>query len=431
MKNQLLHGGYIMKIRSGNARGRLSLMTLLTLLLTSFTACNNMRIYKDEIETGKPKGYVAFHSPVTTIQVYSFQDGREIDEDMKFFGFRPAGITRAPGKHEFIIYHTPQYGDVYKERFSVSVYPDAITYVSVAQQGLGKVTSVSEFNYRVNISVGSTPMPISPEPTDIKRLTSALSDKDWGTRRFALRGLREIKVIPDSMTLERIRFLTSRDRYKEVRRAAFELLESLDEEIPSSPLFFETFQDNYYHPWYKTYHPRHFDYLPWYIGTKDGESDYYFDGEGYNIDSRAEKWAWEIKDLLDLLSDIPNYNIEVDVSRKEGVSNLDYGFVLLQNRENYYHLSISKNGSGRVGLIDNSVLQDPLIPWQNHAKESIFSNNVSNLKLEVRGRDATYIVNGTVIGRFKLYDGFTPNMIGLFTYGKQKIVFKSIRIEER
>ncbi len=412
-----------MKIRSGIARGILSLIILIALLLTSFTACNNMRIYKDEIGNGKPKGYVAFHSPTTVIQVYGFQDGRKIDEGKKFFGFRPMGIARAPGEHEFIIYHTSAYGEEYKERFSVSVYPDAITYVSVCKQMLGKVTTLGE-NYQVNISVGSTPMPILPKPTDTKRITSALSDRDWGTRRFALRGFLQIKVVPDSTTLERIRFLASRDRYYEVRFAAFELLKSLGEKIPSTPLFFDTFQNNFYPKEYNSY-------LPWYTGTKEGESDYYFDGEGYNIDSKAETWAWEMKDLLELLSDVPNYDIEVDASWKEGVTNFDYGFVLLRDKGDYYHLSISKNGSGRVGLIRNSVLQDPLIPWQNHSNGSIFSNDVCNLKLEVRGKDATYFVNGAVIGKFKLYNGFTPNMIGLFIYGKQKVVFKSIRIDAR
>ena len=412
-----------MKIHSGTARGILSSIILMTLLLTSFTACNNMRISKDEIGNGQPKGYVAFHSPVTLIQVYGFKDGREIDEDMKFSGFRPVGIARAPGKHEFIIYHTPEYGDVYKERFSVSVYSDAITYVSVDKQILGEAAAF-RVNYQVIISVGSTPMPISPKPTDIKRLTSALSDKDWGTRRFALRGLREIKVVPDSTTLERIRFLASRDRFNEVRWAASELLKSLREKHPSGPLFFDTFRSNSNPSLYDTY-------LPWYIGAKEGESNYYFDGEGYNIDSKAEKWAWEIKDLNELLSDVPNYDIEVNACWKEGVTNSDYGFVLLHDKGEYYHLSISKNGSGRVWLIRNSILQDPPVPWQNHANESISSNEVSNLKLEVRGKNATYLVNGAVIGKFTLCDGFTPNMIGPFTFGKQKVVFKSIRIDAR
>ena len=124
-------GDDIKMIRSDIARGNLSLISLISLLLTSFTAFNNLRISKDEIGNGQPKGYVAFHSPVTLIQVYGFKVGREIDEDMKFSGFRPVGIARAPGKHEFIIYHTPEYGDVYKERCSLSVYSDAISYVSV------------------------------------------------------------------------------------------------------------------------------------------------------------------------------------------------------------------------------------------------------------------------------------------------------------
>jgi len=408
-------GDDIKMIRSDIARGILSLIILIALLLTSFTACTStitMSIYKDEIGSGKSKGYVAFYSPKLGGQIYSLQDGLEIDEDIEIYGNRPVGIARTPGRHEFIIYHKKN-----KVNVSVPVFPDAITYVSVAEQVIGKTYSYSTYKYLVHVSVGSTPMPILPESSDSRMLTSALSDKDWGTRQFALQGLIQTKVVPDSTTLERIRFLASRDRYREVRETASELLRYLGEKIPSRPLHFDTFEHN--------------SEPLWYIGSKEGESDYYFDGEGYNIDSKAETWAWEIKDLLELLSDVPNYDIEVDASWKEGVTNFDYGFVLLQDKGNYYHLSISKNGFARVGLIRNSVLQDSLIPWQNHASESIFSNDINNLKLEVRGKDATYFVNGAVIGRFILYDGFMPNEIGLFIYGKQKVVFKSIRIKAR
>jgi hypothetical protein len=46
-------------------------------------------------------------------------------------------------------------------------------------------------------------------------------------------------------------------------------------------------------------------------------------------------------------------------------------------------------------------------------------------------KDATYLVNGMVIGKFKLYDGFVPKEIALYIFENQAVVFKSIRIEAR
>lgn len=403
-------------IRPSIAKRSFSLKILLVVSLTSFTACTTMSVVKDEIESEKPKGYVAFHSDLL-VHIFSLQDGKEIDEDISVFGFTPQGIARTPGKHDFIIYHEPDLGAPSKERISVLVFPDAITYVSVSKHVIGKGGMSRGVAYFVHVSVGSTPMPISPGPSDSKILTSALSDRNWGTRRYALKIFTETEIVPDSTTLERIRFLASRDRYLAVREAALELLDSLDEEIPDYPLYLDTFEHNLYPVWY--------------TGSKEGVYDYYFDIEGYNIVSKAEKWAWSIKDLLEILIDVPNYDIELDASWKDGVTNYNYGFALFQSRADYYYLGISKSGHAKVGFLHNSISQDSLIPWQDNASESILSREVSNIKIEVRGREATYIANGTVIGKFILYEDFIPNEIGLFVSGKQKVIFKSIRIEER
>jgi serine/threonine protein kinase len=81
---------------------------------------------------------------------------------------------------------------------------------------------------------------------------------------------------------------------------------------------------------------------------------------------------------------------------------------------------IEKLGSGGMSTV-----------YKAPDSESIVSNDINNLKLEVRVKDATYLVNGTVIGKFKLYDGFVPNETGLYIFENQAVVFKSIRIEER
>jgi hypothetical protein len=352
-------------------------------------------VIEDEIGDGKPKGYVAFYSPYGG-KVRGLLDGKEIGEFHEIYSLVPK-IARAPGNHEFIYYHK-----TYNTHISVPVFPDAITYVSVDGQKIGRPsTSSSKYYYIVHVSVGSTPMPILPEPSDARTLTLALSDRDWGTRRFALLGFTKAKIVPDSAALEQIIYLASSDRHQEVREAASRLLKSLREKKPSRPFFHDTFEDNTY-PY-------------WYIGSKEEEADYYFDAEGYNIISKAETCVWETIDLHDRLSsrhgvkrakillrrlnEVPNYDIEVNVNWKDGVTNYGYGFAVLQDINNYYYPGITKNGSARVGLVLNSVLQDLPIPWQNHVSESILSNDVNNLKLEVRSKDATYFVNGTVIGK--------------------------------
>jgi len=400
------------------------------LILTYFTACtitkDSLYVVEDEIGDGKPKGYVAFYSPYGG-KVRSLQDGKEIGEFHEIYALVPK-IARAPGNHEFMYYH-----NTFKTHISVPVFPDAITYVSVDGQKIGPSTSSLKYYYIVHVSVGSTPMPILPGPSDARILTLALSDRDWGTRRFALMGFTEAKIVPDSAALEQILYLASSDRYHEVREAASRLLESLHEKKPGRPFFHDTFEDNTY-PY-------------WYIGSKEEEADYYFDAEGYNINSMAETCVWETIDLHDRLgstqgvkraktllkrfNEVPNYDIEVNVNWKDGETNYSYGFAVLQDINNYYNPGITKNGFARVGLVRHSVLQDPPIPWQNHVSELILSNDVNNLKLEVRGKDATYLVNGTVKGKFKLYDGFMLNKIGLIVCGKQKVVFKSIRIEAK
>ena len=56
---------------------------------------------------------------------------------------------------------------------------------------------------------------------------------------------------------------------------------------------------------------------------------------------------------------------------------------------------------------------------------------MNHLELEVRGKDATYSVNGIIIGELELYEEFTPRESGLYVFGTQAVVFKSVRIEER
>lgn len=192
---------------------------ILAFILTSFTACTTL-VVKDEIGIGKPKGYVAFYSPDLIIHVWSIQDGTEIDEggnNSFWTGLEPEfRIARTPGQYEFVISHKKNY----KEGFSVSVFPDAITYVSVEKQVLSSssftysgayvtTTSTTE-TYRVHTSIGSTPLPISPTPSDAGVLVSALADQDTGTRLFALKGLAQANVMPDHATRTQIRCISSR-----------------------------------------------------------------------------------------------------------------------------------------------------------------------------------------------------------------------------
>jgi hypothetical protein len=48
----------------------------------------------------------------------------------------------------------------------------------------------------------------------------------------------------------------------------------------------------------------------------------------------------------------------------------------------------------------------------------------------VCGKDASYLVNGIMIGELEFYDGFTPKELGLYVFGTQAVVFKSVSIEE-
>ncbi len=400
-------------------------LAILIFFIMSCASCASMtstiKIVNDYVGEGRPKGYVAFFSHSLSINISRLQDGKEIDEGYFMYNNkRPRGFAMVPGKHEFIIYHNK-----YKKHLVVPVLPDAITYVSVLRETISSgstqwMGSSSTYStYYVHTSIGSTPLPMSPEQSDLETFTTALLDQDYGTRFFALKGLAQKKIVPNSTTLERIRLLAERDSCWRMNNEAANLLKALGEEAPRIPIRSYNFQQDSY---------------GWYQGSKEGTSDYYFDSDGYNVVSKIDSCVWcyspwtiSKKNFVNT----PNYDVEVEASWKSGIDNEGYGFLLSYSNDDNYSFYVSKNGGAIVRRVQDSITQNPPIPWQNHVRQSISSSDVNKLKLEVRGKNATYLVNGTVIGTFLLVDGFIPINIGVIVEGKQAAVFRSILIEEK
>ena len=383
----------------------------------------------DEMD-GQPKGYVSFYSPDLSIDIYRVENKGEILEakNHDFWQSYPElRIAKSPGTYTYRITHKDYAADL-----RVEVQPDMVSYVSVNEIVLESSSSTSysyagvyggstrttrtEWTYVVSTTVGDAPLPVAPGAGDTGKILNALEDGDWGTRLFAVRALRQAKLDPGQDGTAKLKDMASSDRKREVREAAADLLKSIRAALPGTPLFLETFDDNA---------------GDWLYSDEGDPLQCYFTGPGYNMDNATGNYTWNTIPSPDRLTNLEDYDVEVEAVWKDGIQNNAFGLLLGNSARDFYDFCVSRNG-GAIShrVVDASVKSKP-IDWNNEHGTKLAAGDSFSLKVEVRGDSAAYSANGFSIGTVSLEEGFLPYRIGLIVYYNQDVLFRTIRITAR
>jgi hypothetical protein len=381
-------------------------------------------IIKDDLAPGAPKGYVAFAPHVSGYTVYEVRDNREIEAGRVDY-YQELRIAKAPGVYVFLVKHQKFTG-----RVKVTVALGKILYVTIQSQTLSMNTSYSYMvhysttttttTYNVNLTAGQHYLPINPSPGQVGELLAALDDDDEGTRLAALDALSELYKTNEKMdtgaiadTLQKI---YTKERYYWVRSQIKKFLSKIGKPLAQNDedsIIWDGFTDNIY---------SHDDLDPWFTNNRTN----YFAADGYQLDHDRTDIGWVFRSFK---KKTPiNFDIELTTTWKEGSNNQAYGLLLGADGKNFYEFGISRNGGARVGLYKNSGYAKNVIPWKQLASLKK-ANNV--LRVEIRGKDMHYFVNGEQVGSVTNEEGFAYKTYGLLVAGKQNISFNLLKITKQ
>jgi hypothetical protein len=148
---------------------------------------------------------------------------------------------------------------------------------------------------------------------------------------------------------------------------------------------------------------------------------------GYEFDMLKESNSCEFyPGELDLG---PNYDVEVNTTWKKGKDDRPYGLCIGSEAATRLNFSVSGNGWTTVfGHRDNNLIEPDPIPWESGT--SIVGNGrTSNLiKVEVRGDQMTFYVNGNMIGTVNSHIPAGQHRVGVFVDSPQKIEFDDLKV---
>jgi hypothetical protein len=408
-------------------RGSITGMLALAAVTFGLFSCMSLKTI-DEMG-GQPKGYVSFYSPSLEIDIYRLENKDKMleAENHDFWQSYPElRIAKSPGSYTFRVTHKDYAADL-----RVEVQPDMVSYVSVNEivlywtsstsQNFGRVygggtTTTTRWTYVVSTTVGDVALPVSPGPGDTEKILKALDDGDWGTRLFAVASLRQAKLDPGPDGTAKLKDMASSDRKREVREAAADLLKSMGAALPGTPLFLETFDDNA---------------RDWLYSDEGDPLQCYFTGLGYNMDNATGNYTWNTIPSPDRLTNLEDYDVEVEAVWKDGIQNNAFGILLGNSARDFYDFCVSRNGGAISHRVVDAGVKSKPIDWNNEHGTELAAGDSFSLKVEVRGDSAAYSANGFPIGTVSLEEGFLPYRIGLIVYYNQDVLFRTIRITVR
>jgi hypothetical protein len=416
------------------------------LILCSCTTFKAMNVV-DTLPKDQPKGYVSFFSdysyfnPNGKVDVYRTDGGQEVFEGTTYDPFGSVSgvveelrIAETPGSHDFRI-STPQGSDPEQVMWTgtIQIRENSITYVGLHELLLGSGSTPGNqyssgswgYSYYVIVSAGSTPIPASPDPvTDSALLTRALADRDWATRKLAIRALSRAKDAPADSILETVRSLAANDRYAGVRKEANAYLKSRGMPEVLQPLYLDTFAIN----------------MGWPLMPQGANRDTMldFDRDGYHMETKTSYVvAVPMEYLMSGIGffgydpdNLKNFTVELDCAWEKGIVDNGYGLVLGKDYQNCYAFIISKNGGAMVSMFaDNSFVNAPL-PWSQAASSTIQDRPASRIKVKVAADRAEFVVNDVSIGTFAIDRSYLSRRIGMCVFGAMGVRFDRLSISE-
>lgn len=170
--------------------------------------------------------------------------------------------------------------------------------------------------------------------------------------------------------------------------------------------------------------PRH----GWPVYENGQHYDTYFRDSKYFMETKNERKSLEIISIPPQVAG--NYDIDLTTIWQKGVNDSAYGLILGEGRKSYYLFGISGNGQSVVWVTADDVSVDDAMKWRTATAKVSDGKYVENAqRVEVRGDQLSYYVNGTFLIRIK--NRFPLKSFGVAVSRQQKVAFIQIKITQR
>ena len=161
--------------------------------------------------------------------------------------------------------------------------------------------------------------------------------------------------------------------------------------------------------------------------TRGGDSyDAYYDNGAYAVRTKNELTSLEV--ISPGFARPQRFDLELTATWKEGVDNSRFGLVLGVDRSTYYSFAVSGNGQATIAQhIDNQPGPE-VMPWTLDSARRGNGTASNLLKVEVRGDDLTYFVNGIRLEQVRntlIKDRWS---VGVMVQGRQRVTFDDLVI---
>jgi hypothetical protein len=378
-------------------------------------------------------GLITFYAKVKTSEVHSADriveivNGNKVGDTLFAVSKKKLTLAKKPGVYAFTLFNA--FLD------SIPVKANCTTYV-----GIYAIFIQNIMQYNIVVSGGSTPIPNHPEiPGDMQTLKTALDDGDWATREFAIGAFSTMKGEIEGPVIEKIKDMAVNDRFKPVCEEAIDFLKKRKISVPPELFFVTNFTEME---------------GGWSYKDESGKWPHYgVDGQGYHVvDTSFTYSAVWLKDLLVRKGfsgfnpkKLKNYDVELDCRLVTGPGNAGYGLILGKNADPtyierssgfpaildiYYGFCIAMNGYATVFQVVNNQFAKNPVDWSSSASRSIVSQKANRIKVEVRGKEISYYVNGMMIGSFDAADSFEPEGIGMVITNNMHACFSRLGIQK-
>jgi hypothetical protein len=161
--------------------------------------------------------------------------------------------------------------------------------------------------------------------------------------------------------------------------------------------------------------------------TRGGDShDAYYDNGTYAVRTKNEFTSLEV--ISPGFPRPQRFDLELTATWKDGVDNSRYGLVLGVDRSTYYSFAVSGNGQATIAQHIDNQPGPQVMPWTLDSARRGNGMASNLLKVEVRGDDLTYFVNGIRLAEVRnslIKDRWS---VGVMVQDRQRVTFDDLVI---
>ena len=405
----------------------LVLVAVITLIF--FSCATNPAPLTEGFDINSSAGFVSFYSKDLGLRITPVLDNgmgetvKNWDWWSRKTDFR---IACPPGVQEFIVRHQQ-----YEERFSIPVESGRVTFVGFRRQidsvdvstsgsySTGTTTTTTT-TYYVRSSISRMSLPVDSDRLDMESMIAGLSDSDWAIRHYCLKAIIKGDFFDnnaDSRLADMVSYQSIEDPIWMVRKEADKLVRRKGLTQPTTPIFFDSFEDEVYGVWKK--------------GEDKGSSFLPSDG-GYRITAPKGGAGWSMRDidfyLGKYLKNRDTFRIVAELSWLKGNDSQAFGLCFGESDEDFIIFCMSGNGGAVSGKYQNGQWDKTLVPWNQAASTEIARRNIHRIEVDKAGNQWGFSVDGVFIAEITNDDWENPGEIGCYVSGPQIVDFRTLAV---